>query len=96
MAALLLNGEAWLHLAGEVFTSLSDRIRAASPLPQTIVTTLAAQFIGYLPDRDDFAAGGYASTLTPRLLQVPPFTAAVGDVLVDGAVHLLHTLGGHP
>jgi hypothetical protein len=95
LAALLINGEAWLHLPGEIFTSLSDRIREGSPLTRTVITTLARHFIGYIPDRDDFAAGGYASTLTPRILEVPPYTPAVGDVLVDGAIELLHSLGGH-
>jgi hypothetical protein len=95
LAGVLINGKAWLHLPGEVFTSLSDRIRASSPVPRTVVTTLARHFIGYIPDREDFAAGGYASTLTPRILQIPPYSPAVGDVLVDGAVQLLHRLGGH-
>jgi hypothetical protein len=95
LAVLALNDEAWLHLPGEIFTSLSDRIRARSPIPRTVVTTLARHFIGYLPDQEDFAAGGYASTLTPRLLQLPPFSPAVGDALVDGAIQLLESLGGH-
>jgi hypothetical protein len=93
-AVLLINEEAWLQLPGEVFTSLCDRIRAASPVPRTVVTTQAEHFIGYIPDREDFAAGGYASTLTPRLLQLPPYAPAAGDVLVDGAIQLLRSLGG--
>jgi hypothetical protein len=93
LAALLLNEEAWLHLPSEIFTALSDRIKEGSPFPVTVVTTLAAHFIGYIPDREDFAAGGYASTLVPRVLQLPPFTSSVGDALVDGAVQLFHQLG---
>jgi hypothetical protein len=89
LAALSVNGEAWLHLPGEVFTSLSQRIQEGSPFPVTIVTSLAAHFIGYIPDRDDFAAGGYASTLVPRILRLPPYSPAVGDALVDRAIHLL-------
>ena len=42
---------------------------------------------------EDFAAGGYASTLVPRALLLPPFTPAVGDVLVDGALQLLQEFG---
>jgi hypothetical protein len=95
LASLLINGEAWLHLPGEVFTSLSDRIRERSPVPHTVVTTLSRHYIGYITDRDDIAAGGYASTLTPRILQTPPYSPAAGDVLVDGAVQLLHHLIEH-
>jgi len=94
LAALEINGEAWLSLPGEVFTSLADRIRAASSFSHTVITTLATHFIGYIPERADFTAGGYASTLTPHIVQVPPFSPAVGDVLVDGAVQLLSRLGG--
>jgi hypothetical protein len=95
LAALLINGEAWAYLPGEIFTSLSDRIRAASPVPRTIITTLAADYIGYIPDRDDFAAGGYASTLSPRMLHSPPYSPAAGDVIVDEMVQLLYRMGDH-
>ena len=47
---------------------------------------------GYLPDREDFAAGGYAATLVPRILQMPPYRPAVGETLVSGAVALLESL----
>jgi hypothetical protein len=57
-----------------------------------VVTTLFGPYIGYLPDRDDFAAGGYAATLAPRILRMPPFSPAVGETLVSGAVALLERL----
>lgn len=93
LAALLLNEEAWLQLPSEIFTGLSDRIREHSPFPITVVSTLAGHFIGYIPDREDFATGGYASTLVPRALLLPPYTPVVGDVLVDGALQLLNEIG---
>lgn len=49
-------------------------------------------FIGYLPDREDFTAGGYASTLVPRILRMPPYSPAVGDALVAGALALIESL----
>jgi hypothetical protein len=94
-AALLINGEAWTCVPGEIFTSVSDRVRAESPIPRTIITTLASYYIGYIPDHDDFAAGGYASTLMPCILRTPPYTSAVGDVMVDSMVRLLHSLEEH-
>ena len=92
VAALLVNDEVWLHLPGEVFTALSQAIAARSPAPKTVVTTIFGPFIGYLPDREDFAAGGYASTLVPRILRMPPYSPAVGDALVDGALALIESL----
>jgi hypothetical protein len=99
LAALRVNDEVWLHLPGEVFTVLAQAITARSPFPKTVVTTLFGPFIGYLPDREDFAAGGsasrlggYAATVVPRILRVPPFSPAVGDALVTGALALLESL----
>ncbi len=93
VAVLVLNDEAWVQLPSEIFTGISDRIKEGSPFARTVVSTLATHFIGYIPDREDFAAGGYASTLVPRALLLPPFTPAVGDALVDGALQLLHEFG---
>ena len=93
LAVLVLNEEAWVHLPSEIFTGISDRIKEGSPFALTVVSTLAAYFVGYIPDREDFEAGGYASTLVPRALLLPPFTPAVGDTLVDGALQLLHEFG---
>jgi hypothetical protein len=92
VAALAINGEAWLHLPSEVFTSLGQAIAARSPFARTVVTTLFGPFIGYFPDREDYAAGGYAAMLVPRILQMPPYPPAVGDALLDGAVALLESL----
>jgi neutral ceramidase len=92
LRALLLNEEAWLHLPGELFTAHSLRIQERSPFPMTVVTTLADRYIGYIPDREDFTAQGYASSMVPLVLQVPPYQPTVGEVLVDGAARLLETL----
>jgi hypothetical protein len=92
LAALLINDHVWLHLPSEVFTALSQAIAARSPFPNTAVTTIFGPFIGYLPDREDFAAGGYAATLVPRILRMPPYSPAVGDDLVAGALALIESL----
>jgi neutral ceramidase len=92
LAALRVNDEVWLHLPGEVFTALGQAITARSPFAKTVITTLFGPFIGYLPDAEDFAAGGYAATLVPRILQMPPYSPAVDDALVAGALALLESL----
>jgi hypothetical protein len=92
LAALRVNDELWLHLPGEIFTALGQAITARSPFAKTVVTTLFGPFIGYLPDPEDFAAGGYAATLVPRILQMPPYSPSLGDALVPGALALLESL----
>jgi hypothetical protein len=57
-----------------------------------LVTPLCGPFIGYLPDAENFAARGYAATLVPRILQMPPYSPALGDALVTGALALLESL----
>jgi hypothetical protein len=92
LAALRVNDAVWLHLPGEVFTAHGQAITVRSPFARTVVTTLFGPFIGYLPDREDFTAGGYAATLVPRILQMPPYSPAVGDALVAGALALIESL----
>ena len=93
LTVLVLNEEAWVQLPSEIFTGIIDRIKEGSPFARTVVSTLAAHFVGYIPDREDFATGGYASTLVPRALLLPPFTPSVGDAMVEGALRLLHEFG---
>jgi hypothetical protein len=92
VAALRVNDEVWLHLPGEVFTAPGQAITARSPFAKTVVTTLFGPFIGYLPDAEDFAAGGYAATLVPRILQMPPYSPTLDNALVTGALALLESL----
>jgi hypothetical protein len=92
LAALRVNDDVWLHLLGEVFTALGQAITARSPFARTVVTTLFGPFIGYLPDAEDFTAGGYAATLVPRILQMPPYSPTLNDALVTGALALLESL----
>jgi hypothetical protein len=73
---------------------LNEAIAARSSFLRTVVTTIFGPYIGYLPDRDDFAARCYAATLVPRILRLPPFSPAVGDALVDGALALIESLEG--
>jgi hypothetical protein len=92
LAALLVNDVLWLHLPGEIFTAHGQAITARSPFPKTVVTTLFGPFIGYLPDDQDFTAGGYAANLVPRILQTPPYSPALGNALVAGALALIESL----
>jgi hypothetical protein len=92
LAALRVNDVVWLHLPSEVFTALGQAIAARSPFARTVVTTLFGPFIGYLPDAEDFTAGGYAATLVPRILHMPPYSPVLDDALLTGALALLESL----
>ncbi|MCA9876950.1 MAG: hypothetical protein KC442_04200 [Thermomicrobiales bacterium] len=94
VAALRINDAVWLFLPGEIFTALAQAIAEQSPYTDTVATTIFGPFIGYIPDREDFAAGGYASTLVPRVLRLPPYSPAVGETLVAGTLALIASLEG--
>jgi neutral ceramidase len=74
-----------LGLPVELFTSIGERIRAASPLSTTLIVTLCDGKLGYLPDAGAYAEGGYEVLTTP-------FAPGADDVLVEAAVALLNQI----
>ena len=91
LAALRVNDEVWLHLPGEVFTALGQAITARSPFAKTVSRHCSAPSSAIFP-MPKTAAGGYAATLVPRILQMPPYSPALDDALVTGALALLESL----
>lgn len=73
---------AWVGLPGEIFVELGLQIKQYSPFPNTIVTTLANDSIGYVPDRKGYAQGNYEAVSS----RVAPGS---GEQLVDAATTLL-------
>lgn len=73
---------AWVGLPGEIFVELGLQIKEYSPFPNTIVTTLANDSIGYVPDRKGYAQGNYEAVSS----RVAPGS---GEKLVDAATALL-------
>src|SRR5260370_36508593 len=50
---------AWVGLPGEIFVEHGKGIKAASPLPLTIIAELANAAISYVPDRKAYPQGAY-------------------------------------
>lgn len=73
---------AWVALPGEVFVELGKSIKLGSPFPYTIITELANDLIGYIPDREAYPQGAY-EVISTRV------AAGSGERLVDAAVDLL-------
>jgi hypothetical protein len=59
LQAILLGDVALVGVPAEYFTVLGMDIKKRSPFPNTFVAELANDWIGYLPDRDAHALGGY-------------------------------------
>ncbi|MCS7225051.1 MAG: hypothetical protein NZ959_10940 [Armatimonadetes bacterium] len=59
LQAMRLGDIALIALPGEVFTILGWEIKRRSPFRNTIVVSLANDWIGYLPDEEGFDLGGY-------------------------------------
>lgn len=59
LQVVLLGDVALAGVPAEYFTSLGMDIKARSPFRYTYIAELANDWIGYLPDRDGHALGGY-------------------------------------
>jgi hypothetical protein len=76
---------AWVGLPGEIFTELGLALKTASPFRFTVVTELANDSIGYVPNLRAYDQGAYEVIST----RVGPGS---GEMLVDAAVRLLVAL----
>ena len=79
------NDVAIVGLNGEIFVELGLAIKASSPYPLTIVSSLTNGTVGYVPDRKAYAEGHY-EPVSARC------AAGSGEMLVETAVDLLHDL----
>jgi neutral ceramidase len=85
VTAIRLGDAALVALPGEPFTSVGRAIRERSPMQHTMVLGYSGGYIGYVPDRQAYASGGYEALVS----WLEP-TAA--DLLVDAAAGLLAEL----
>jgi len=67
---------------------LGREIKRRSPFPQTIIVTLANDYIGYIPHRSAFAEGGYETIFAAQ----SHLGQEAGDVIVEAAVDVLQTI----
>jgi hypothetical protein len=74
----------------EYFCDFGLRIKKASRLPFTWVSTLTNEYIGYVPTAGAFAAGGYE----PRTARSSKLASDAGQRLLEGALKALGRVTG--
>ncbi len=88
LQVLLIGDVAMVGVPAEFFTKLGQDIKRRSPFRYTYVAELANDWIGYLPDRQGFALGGY-QTWTG----LHSFSEVVaGEAVVEETVKMLREL----
>ena len=86
--AMRIGDVVWVGVPAEFFTVLGIEIKRQSPFRYTYIAELANDWIGYLPDREAHALGGY-QTWTGLHSYAEPGT---GERMVDAVVELLGEL----
>lgn len=86
--ALAIDDVAMIAIPGELFVELGREIERRSPFAQTIVVTLANDWIGYIPHLAAFDEGGYETIFASQSRLAP----GAGDLLVDASVALLRAV----
>jgi neutral ceramidase len=64
VTAICIGDVALVAVPGELFTSVGRAIRDRSPFDRTMVVGYADGHVGYVPDRQAYAAGGYEALVT--------------------------------
>ncbi len=72
-------------IPGELFASLGDAIRGGGGLGCTFVAGYSGGEVGYIPDRQAYAEGGYEVLSSP-------FAPEAGETLASAAANLLRSL----
>jgi hypothetical protein len=84
---------AFVPVPGEVFSGIGLRLRAASPLPHTLLLSQANGSIGYLPTREAQHRGGYEVWVARAFGPYLP-GETIDDYLVEHNLALLRQLTG--
>jgi hypothetical protein len=92
LSALRLGEVALAFHPSELYSYYGLRIRHDSPLPHTMVVGYADDFVGYLADPNAYQAGEYAAVVTPKILDIPPFTPNAAQQMTTHVLELLHSI----
>jgi len=63
--ALRAGDLGFISLPGELFSEFNKMLRDASPMPQTVVVSLAGDYVGYLPTDEGLEQGAYEARMAP-------------------------------
>lgn len=88
LQVVLLGDVALAGVPAEYFTALGMDIKARSPFKYTYIAELANDWIGYLPDRDGHALGGYQTWMGLHSYA----EEGTGERVADEIVAMLHEL----
>jgi hypothetical protein len=83
ISLLRIGGGAIIALPSEVFCGTGQRLAARFNAAPTIVAAYCHAFIGYLPDREAFAFGGYEVDESHRYISLWRATADAEDILQE-------------
>ncbi|HJN16920.1 MAG TPA: GNAT family N-acetyltransferase, partial [Armatimonadota bacterium] len=92
LQVIRLGEVAIVGIPGEMFGALGLEIRRRSPFRDTIVVGLANDEIGYIPDRQGYADGGY-QTWVGHHCQIEPGT---GERMVEAVLAMLDEVHSGP
>jgi hypothetical protein len=92
LQVILLGDVALAGVPAEYFTSLGLDIKARSPFKYTYVAELANDWIGYLPDRDGHALGGYQTWMGLHSFA----EEGTGERVADEIIAMLNELAAQP
>ena len=90
--AISIGEVAIIAVPCEFFTALGLAIKAQSPFSHTIIASCANGMVGYVATPDDFERRGYGAGSSWIGYRQFPFLPHVGQVLVEDALALLHSL----
>jgi neutral ceramidase len=83
ISLLRIGGGAIIALPSEVFYGIGQRIAARINAAPVIVAAYCHSFIGYLPDREAFAFGGYEVEESHRYINLWRTTPAAEEILQE-------------
>lgn len=94
--SLLTIGQqvAMLFVPGELFTSLGQRFKSILAPRKTIISGFSNGSVGYLPDRQAYADGGYEPHFANFFYDFPELLPDVDDVLIEGVQQLARKANG--
>ena len=82
----------------EMFVKFSLEVKKRSPYENTFVVGYANDYVGYIPDEEDYERrggfGGYAATMVPILTNNFPFKPNVGRIIADEMTDLIREANG--
>lgn len=87
ISGVRLGEIAFIGIPGEPFASIGMDIKAASPIPLTVVNACTNGYEGYYPDEDSYNELGYSYERASS-----PFASDCAKILTEGALAVLEQL----